>query len=168
MKQSWKIDETGHILIFDSIVISFQRYELRPNGLVDCVPSSLGALPVARDAHDFLLPLAENEAFWVGVTQQKQLDLLWIAVESDGRTVSIPTMEVVVGRPIDGRMNASFARVRTPAASPVDAILLDGRSSGHRASAKVLAVSYDRFEANAGYRPASLDPRSGYRGWRLP
>jgi len=62
---SWTGGSEG--MRFGSLLVSFQRYARPFRDIIATVPSSLGALPVARDNSDFLLPLAFDEAFWIGV-----------------------------------------------------------------------------------------------------
>ena len=61
----WTADRAG--LHCNGLLLSFQRYACPADGIVLELPTSLGALPVGAGAEGFLLPLAEAEAFWIGV-----------------------------------------------------------------------------------------------------
>src|ERR1051325_11801929 len=88
-----------------SLLISFQRFVRPDDNLVDGIPPSLGALPLAYCRGAFLLPLAEEEAFWVGVIfpaskTAKSLELT--ALHSDGRSTPAATLQGPGTKFVDG------------------------------------------------------------------
>jgi hypothetical protein len=73
-------------------VLSFQRFAWPEAGIVKCAPASLGALPVGLSAaQELLLPLAENECFWIGLSAAPATRPIALAV----------TVELRSGRVID-------------------------------------------------------------------
>jgi hypothetical protein len=66
-KPGLRIDASG-VNLYPGLKLSFQRFRSPLDGLVPAQPRSLGALPVALASNgEVLLPLAEDEAFWIGV-----------------------------------------------------------------------------------------------------
>ena len=162
--------------------VSFQRY-VRP--LSDIVPevlaSSLGALPVGLGlASDFIVPVADNEAFWIGLELEHGAmpTLLRLSIEMPGLELCMCAALAVVtsnariaGFPgSDGRMHA-FARVRPTSATEAQLVFCAYLELGNGciAETKIRLVDYGRFVAETGKPPPSpLDANAGYRGWLLP
>ncbi|MEP6587183.1 MAG: hypothetical protein ABJA84_00300 [Polaromonas sp.] len=71
-------------------MLSFQRFARPEAGVVDRAPASLGALPVGLGAaHELILPLADDECFWIGlsVTSATRPIALAVAVELRSRKI---------------------------------------------------------------------------------
>jgi hypothetical protein len=63
----WRVAD-GALLIGDWVELSFQRYPRPSAGTIAEAPSSCGALPVAIiGAGEALVPLAPDEAVWIGL-----------------------------------------------------------------------------------------------------
>lgn len=158
-----EIDATG-LRLGPRLHLSFQRHA-SPPGLQAAArpPPSLGLLPLGRDPRGgFLLPLAEGEAFWIGLDpgEGPPLRLEWsVALAAGGR-------EAQPARSVAGPDRIlAFGGGRTLARALVDR--LDLAVSGATASLRL--VDYATFTAASGQpAPAPLDPRAGYKGWRLP
>lgn len=152
-------------------LVSFQRYPRPPDGTVTQAPRSLGALPVARGAGLFCLPLGEQEAFWLGLlwnNKEDRADLSIDATDAAGGSAAVNSAQgctdpVLLGllRP-DGRFNALC---------PPNCVRLSVRfgSGAANATAVVLVVTPVRYALLTGKQPpATLDLDAGYKGWRLP
>jgi hypothetical protein len=155
----WRAGADG--LSASSLLVSFQRYVRPESGVVARAPGSLGALPVAAAAGEFLVPLADGEAFWIGVTSPA-LDLQAVRLEAvltDRRQPlplrrTAPDLAVAIGleRP-DGGFD-----VLGPS---LVAVAVD--------DALVRVVDPATYQALSGETPPEpLDPACGYGGWRLP
>jgi hypothetical protein len=124
------IELGGLRVLHAGLRLSFQRFQRPADGTMAGAPSSLGALPVgADDGGRLLLPVAEDEAFWIGLgvaDPATRLDLALAVVLADGReldaisgapwdedrprTVSVPETRRIDGVHCpDGRV-AAFAR----------------------------------------------------------
>jgi len=170
--------------------VSFQRFELPADGVVLDVPSSLGALPVGKDSdNSFLLPVAENEAFWIGLVTtgpEPAFVALQVALadgtfvnafsgqrwrEDAAHAVRIDSHAAVAGVPGQGGLFHAFARVATPqfpAARSVR-LVLSQQGDDVICCATVTLVDYATFAALTGLcAPPPLDRDAGYKGWRLP
>jgi hypothetical protein len=164
---------------------------------VSGVPPSLGALPVRTDDSGMLLlPVADDEAFWIGLSvvgSTLRLHLAVAAVLADGRefdaisggswdpdqpqTVGIPETRRVDGiHRSDGRTLA-FARSASSVESSGCAQLVFQAIPATNTPAKermrnmvsLNLVSYETFGTRTGFAPPDpLDSKAGYKGWRLP
>lgn len=152
-----------------ALLISFQRFA-RPaeEPPTAAPPPSLGALPVARSGADFLLPVPDGEAFWIGIMSSVARDLDAVVLEAvgaDGRTRlpserPTPELAVVGGIPLAGGRWAPLDR------GSLAALEL---SVGGQGSAIVRLADPASWAAATGQPPpAPLDPDGGYGGWRLP
>jgi hypothetical protein len=155
----WRAGADG--LRASSLLVSFQRYVRPASGVVTRAPGSLGALPVAAAASEFLLPLADGEAFWIGV-MSPALDLKAVRLEavlSDRRQSlelrrTAPDLAVAAGveRP-DGSFDVLDRSVL--------AVAVDG--------ALVRVVDPPTYQTLSGETPPGpLDPSGGFGGWQLP
>ncbi len=168
---------------------SFQRF-LRPtDGVVRDVPSSLGALPLGcSPSGDFLLPVADEEAFWIGLRSEGAGRRVGLDVDVVGRgptdalsgrpwredaaqSVSIAHRLVIAGiRRADGS-SWVFSRSAAPP-SPVSRsvrLVLFSNGNGVASSVAVVLTDYARFgRLTATSPPSPPDPDAGYKGWRLP
>ena len=166
--------------------MSFQRFQQPADGLAVGAPASLGALPVGVDAEGrLLLPVAEDEAFWIGlgVTEPvTRLDLALAVVLADGReldaisgvpwdgdrprTVSVPEVRRIEGIHRPDRRFAVFARSHS-SESPgcvglgfhaTIAAVGPGREGAphrHRASIFLELADYEAFRTRTGLVPPS-------------
>jgi hypothetical protein len=179
--------------------LSFQRFQSPADGIVTGTPTSLGALPLARDhAGRLLLPVADDEAFWIGLSHTQpagRAELALAVLRADGReldalsgttwaasrpeVISVPESRCISGiRRRDGR-SAVFARSAVSAEGPGCAALTfyitaaapapkTARGKDH-AGTVIELVDYDAFRTRTGVEPPGpLDPAAGYQGWRLP
>jgi hypothetical protein len=133
-----------------------------------------------------LLPVADDEAFWIGVNADREVELA-INVERQGegaidalsgrrwntrapQTISLVSFAIIAGvRRDDG---ALWAFVRAPsgnAAPTCSAIGFFTHNGGLRMLLRVRLVNYASFARRTGRKPpAAIDPNAGYKGFRLP
>jgi hypothetical protein len=167
------------------LAVSFQRFATPACGIIDDLPRSLGALPVAAAGDGTLLvPLADDEAFWIGVSTLHpgaRAEISASALLADGRvraeaTILVTGASRLPGMPReDGRFDA-FTRAATPASPGVRAVTLrcrigrrGGRALARVAAATVWLADPMTFRIRTGHSPLSpLDAEAGYGGWRLP
>ena len=164
-EQQWEASVAG--MHFGALLISFQRFALPPTCVVEDVPSSLGALPVAWTPDCFLLPVADDEAFWIGVIFPAATDMGALVLESfssDGERTLRATVEparnaILAGivRP-DGKIKTFCRRSVAELRGRID----------HR-SARICLTDYESYSLRTGKpAPMPLDPASGFGGWHLP
>lgn len=167
------------------LAVSFQRFATPADGIIDDLPRSLGALPVAAAGEGTLLvPLADDEAFWIGLSTPRagtRAEISASVLLADGRVRREATILVTAAsrlpgmRREDGRFDA-FTRAATSASPGVRAVTLACRIGrrGGRAPARVVAATVwladpATFRVRTGQSPpAPLDAEAGYGGWRLP
>lgn len=137
--------------------VSFQRYAA--GAAIDPPPPSLGALLPARTAAgEWLLPVAPQEAFWIGCEARMALRLALEVLARDGTRGGL--VRDVAG---PDRIAGFSGRAFTLAAVERLHFATD---SGF---AVVRVVDYGEFTGATGrVQPVPLDPGAGYRGWRLP
>ena len=154
-------------LKFATALISFQRFSRPVGDVVEGAPRSLGALPVGRAASGFLLPVADNEAFWIGAMLSRDPDPDSVTIMADrltGGRVCVARLDrrqttIIAGmiRP-DGRFDI-FSR------HSISAI----EATAHGRTVRVEPVDPALYAAVTGDRAAEpLDPAAGFGGWRLP
>jgi hypothetical protein len=91
------------------LTVSFQRYRRPARDFLDLPPRSWGALPIGRGRDgDLLLPLGEDEAFWLGLSSKENAPLILVCVTS--------------GATLDGITGASAAK--TPSQSALSGVLV--------------------------------------------
>ena len=182
---AWAAGAAG--LAFDGLVLSFQLY-LPAAGVAPGVPPpSLGAVrPRPGPGGEYLVPLREDEAVWIGLVR-----------EGRGAAPRLAALGWLGGHAHDLRSGRRVAagRAPTPACAPVETWPgLKRRRGGWRpfalaeaggcerlefraardggpgfARARVRLVPPAEFEARTGCpAPPPADPAAGYRGWRLP
>lgn len=144
------------MLLPPGLHLSFQRYAAPPGGHApERVPASLGLLPVGEADGELLLPLAEGEAFWIG------LEAAWpvrLVLAVDGGRLALERLVAGADR-IAGVEGLAFSRAGVGSL----------RLATDEAEATLRLVDYGEFTARTGRAaPAPLDPRAGYGGWRLP
>ncbi len=190
----WRVEPEG-LSLGALLRISFQRCARPSEGVHYRSPSSLGALPLfACGFNEFLLPIAEDEAVWFGLSTPNAQAPVQLLVKA--KTHIQGTLNVCSGRPwqedsashrtflgistIDGIYRDdqtvwAFQRcASTPGSPTCEELSLQARQhlsrQGEQASkeAGVRFVDYAVFEAAAGYVPAALDRNAGYGGWLLP
>src|ERR1043166_1999084 len=154
-------------LRFGSLLISFQRFVRPDDNLVDAIPPSLGALPLAYCRGAFLLPLAEEEAFWVGVifpTSKTAKSLELTALHSDRRRTPAATLQGPGTKFVDGLKRADG---KSEALGRPGLVELRVRLGKHTAHIRLVdPVVYTTSTGEAA--PTPLDRSAGYGGWRLP
>jgi hypothetical protein len=156
---AWRAGPDG--LTIGARSISFQRFVRPADGTVAGAPASLGALPVAASAGDFLVPVGDGEAFWIGLMGPGGIALEAV-LPGERRALTprsrAPELAVVAGLPRpDGRFDVLGA-----------GLLAVQVSFGGR-TAQVRLTPPDAYQAATGEpAPEPLDPSSGYGGWRLP
>jgi hypothetical protein len=76
--------EPGGLHIPLGLLVSFQRYPRPAGNIIIETPSSLGTLPVGMDQNGhFVLPVADNEAFWIGLDPLETESTIWLSVGID-------------------------------------------------------------------------------------
>lgn len=164
-ERQWKASVAG--LHFGALLVSFQRFALPPAGVVEGAPSSLGALPVASASDCFLLPVADDEAFWIGVIFPAATEIGALVLEvfsPDGERTLRATVEPSRNAVIAGMVQPD-GRTRTFCRRSVAEFRV---RVGHR-SARVCLTDYASYSIRTGEpAPLPLDPSSGFGGWRLP
>jgi hypothetical protein len=165
--------------------VSFQRAPCPGSGVLDRLPPSWGALPVARTgAGDLLVPVPADELVWIGLVRDAAAPAEAVSVvvllEPGGPT------DALTGRPAGG---APPTRLLVPPARAVPGIAR--ATGGWWALARVMAgsvapacravelragdrlllarlVSPADFRARTGTEIPPLDPDAPYGGGRLP
>jgi hypothetical protein len=109
--------DRGQVHLPSRIVLTFQRFAWPSGGVIERAPSSLGALPVGIGvARDLVLPLADDECFWIGVS---------LAPEVAGRAMAID-VELADGEHIDATTGATFDDERPGLVMLPDTPRIDG------------------------------------------
>lgn len=163
--RNWQSGRGG--LFIDNALASFQRYLCPSNKVVGEAPPSHGALPIAPAGDHFVLPLPDQEAFWVGILLPKDWDhreLHFSAMHVDGRRLvserfTRPGMFVVTGikRP-DGQSEVFCAE-------SVSELFLTCAGE----IARVVVCDPRTFVARTGQAPPeTFDPNATFGGWMLP
>jgi len=161
----WQSGRGG--LFTDDAVVSFQRYLCPSDKVVADAPSSHGALPVAPAGNHYLLPLPDQEAFWVGIVLPKDWDrgkLQFVAMHADGRVLvseqfTRPGMFVVPGIK---RSDGQFDVFRLESVSEL-LLTRAGRI------ARIVICDPRAFVVRTGQAPPeTFDPNAVFGGWRLP
>jgi hypothetical protein len=161
----WQSGRGG--LFIDDAVISFQRYQCPSDKFVLEAPSSHGALPIAPEGDHYLLPLPDQEAFWVGIILPKDWNrrkLHFAAMHADGSVLvsehfTRPGMFVVTGIK---RSDGQFDVFRLESVSE----LLLTSAGG---IARVVVCDPRTFVVRTGQPPPeTFDPDAAFGGWRLP
>ena len=164
-RRVWQSDRGG--LFIDYAVVSFQRYLCPSDKIVGDTPSSYGALPVAPEGDHYLLPLPDQEAFWVGVILPKDWDrgtLSFAAMHADGGVLvseqfARPGMFAIPGiKRSDGQFDV-FCR------GSVSELQLAGAGG----IARILVSDPRTYGVRTGQAPPeAFDPNAAFGGWRLP
>jgi hypothetical protein len=167
MDEPWTAGAAGMSL--DSWLVSFQRYARPVRDRILTTPSSLGALPVRPWEGTFLLPVGQNEAFWIGVTPSETTGFGKIELRGAhvGNGVErLPTH--AMGSETRGAVASGWAQsdgsVEVFCVDTITCIFLSVRAH----TAEVLLVDPKTFAARTGLEPPPLDCTAGYAGWRLP
>jgi hypothetical protein len=190
----WRIEPEG-LALGTLLRISFQRCVRPSDGVHYRSPSSLGALPLfACGFSEFLLPIAEDEAVWLGLSTPNAQAPVQLLVKA--KTDSQGMLNAYSGRPWqeDNASHRSFLGISTidgiyrddqtvwafqrcaptPESPACERLSLQARQhpprQGEQVSqeAMVRFVDYAVFEGAAGYVPPPLDRDAGYGGWLLP
>lgn len=179
--------EASGLRLDGTLGVSFQRF-LRPAGALSELPGSLGALPVGPgpDA-TFVLPVADDEAFWVGLSTEAAAPLrVSLLAELAGagavdalsgepanirapRVVEVARFAAVPGIAAADGSRRPFARADGAFACRSLRILLRDDMDAVLASATVALADYATFARLSGRAPPpTLDPEAGFKGYRLP
>lgn len=179
----WTPGDGGHGLRFGALAVSFQRFRRPLDGGVTAIPRSLGALPVAVSRiGGFILPLADDEAFWIGLSTETdaQYRVSISATGCGGGTFDIAAVQLLVetlvhvaGIPGPRGYFSVLARVGEPAAQGIAELRLAARCGrdavGKVRTAAIRLVDYATFaEDSSRSPPATLDPGAAYKGILLP
>ena len=165
----WTAGRAG--LHCDGLLLSFQRYACPADSIVLELPTSLGALPVGAGAEGFLLPLAEAEAFWIGVMggggPANPWPLAIAAVDRTGVTLPIASIASKADAFLPGypRPDGRWGALSRGGCSM---LLIEVGRTNAIPGATVRLVSPPEYAALTGQAaPPPLDPSAGYGGWRL-
>jgi hypothetical protein len=169
------------------LTISFQRFEAPAGGLIQEPPSSLGALPVGEtDRGEWLLPVADREAFWIGVNAEPAAEFaVRVDTQRDGvldalsggrwdapapQVTRVAAFVIIAGIPRgDGWLWAFTRRPKGEAAPACLAVALVVRNEHHQGIVEVRLVDYPDFSAQTGRPPPrAINLDAGYKGFLLP
>lgn len=185
----------GRLELGRGLLLTFQRFFYPSGGSVDQPPASLGALPVGRNALGaWLLPLADDECFWIGMADNRELAPAMLAVRAELGDAAL--VDAITGQPWDARHagelrlpgTAWLAGLRQPGSEPSWTVFSNSslvpaaqrcisltfrlRAPGDQGAGIVTRlelVNYARFFSETGIRPpAPMDADAAYKGWRLP
>ena len=177
------------------VSLTFQRFFYPSVGSVDQPPASLGALPVGCNALGaWLLPLADDECFWIGMSENRELAPAMLAVRAELGDAAL--LDAVTGQPWDARHAGELALPGTawlaglrqpgsgslwtvfsnsslvPAAQRCISLTFRLRARGDHGAGmatRLELVNYARFFSETGIRPpAPMEADAAYKGWRLP
>jgi len=178
---SLRLAAAGYGLALGKLVtLSFQRFATPDPGIIDAAPPSLGALPVALGGPGIaLVPLADGEAFWIGLSAGAPGTV--VSLRARGRNgdwheafpdasiglAGVPRI-AGLGRP-DGRFDV-LHRARGPGDEAGFASLCITAAAGRAAEVATLQLLGPAafVEATGAPAPPPLDPGAGYDGWRAP
>lgn len=188
----------GGLLLPPGLLVSFQRYQCPPDGIIAKTPASLGVLPLGFDDHrNVLLPLGEDEAFWIGFSFPVPVQSFWLAVkvltsngeerdafgggfwkEDQPQAVRLPGTQRLDGLLRGDGYFDSFFRctsinrrffLKELHMTLYDTILKSSLNRMPLDRVHVRLESYSSFARLTGHPPPDpLDPTAGYRGWYLP
>jgi len=181
----------GGLILPPGLHVSFQRYARPPDNVIAQAPSSLGALPVAPSASgELALPVAPDEAFWIGFEMMQAGTHVQLAVRFESPNegavdalsgarwtdrhatwIDVPPHSSVEGIALPQGGLRPFARTRTAHEEDSNALLALTTRAGADDSdcIRVLLVDYGKFETLTGRaRPTPLDRDAQYQGWLLP
>jgi hypothetical protein len=193
LNSPWRIEPDG-LHLGGLLRVSFQRC-LRPaHGIHRAPPRSLGALPIGRNAEgELLVPMALNEAIWLGVSTLGDSAYLLVGAATEKHGL----VNVRSGRPLaeDGASHFSvsgpsaiqgifrdsttwwaFQRAPAEKAAVCHWLFLgpssappSGRNAAPFFQDGIHLVDYDDFSRATGLEaPKPIDPADGYGGWLLP
>jgi hypothetical protein len=166
---------------------------LRPaDGIYHSPPRSLGCLPFGKHDSTVLVPVANNEAFWLGISALGPACRLRVTVQ----TVAHGQLNARSGRPTQEDDSSHFVITRFTAVQGVYrpeggwwpfqrlqqndspachelylAATVQDASQNNLSTVRttVCLVDYPEFARLTGLpQPKPLDPSSGYEGWLLP
>lgn len=185
----------GRLELGRGVILTFQRFFYPAGGSVDQPPASLGALPVGRNALGaWLLPLADDECFWIGMSENRELAPAMLAVRAELGDAAL--LDALTGQPWDARHagelalpgTAWLAGLRQPGSGPLWTVFSNSslvpaaqrcisltfrlRARGDHGAGiatRLELVNYARFFSETGIRPpAPMEADAAYKGWRLP
>lgn len=144
--------------------VSFQRFAWPAGGWIAEVPGSLGALPVAACGADFLLPVGDGEAFWIGLSLSPGAAPapVGITVERhDGTILQSGTLLVPPARWFAGFPDRNGIAVLD--------VAIAWLTVHCEAVARIELAGWEAFAERTGAAaPEALNPSAAYGSWRLP
>jgi len=158
----WQAGHTG--LHLDGLRISFQRFALGADQRLHRAPASLGALPVAKADDVFLIPLAEDEGFWLGLESEHTNPIALEIRDHDGSWVTVASRDLTAFSLVQG-LTLPDGSVRPFSLHwPTRLRIRVGSHVAHVDPCD--RVSYTSRTGEPA--PPPLDPSSAFGGWRLP
>lgn len=186
----------GQLALGPHLILTFQRFRYPPTGLVERPPASLGALPIGRSASGaWLLPLADGECFWIGMSESRAVAPSMLAVMAELGDAT--RLDAVSGQPWDERSHGELALpgalwlagMRKEGIQPVVWKVFGQKHSAPAAAScvsltfrlrscdageddittRIDIVDYVNFTHATGVAaPLPMDDAAAYQGWRLP
>ena len=178
-----------------AVNLTFQRFRHPPAATLERPPASLGALPVGCNALGaWLLPLADDECFWIGMSENRALAPAMLAVRAELGDAAL--VDAVTGQPWHAQHAGELALPGTlwlaglrqagdpprwtvfsnnplaPAAQRCISLTFRLRARGDHGAGlatRLELVNYARFFSETGIPPPPpMDAEAAYKGWRLP
>jgi hypothetical protein len=148
-------------------LVSFQRFPLPLSATVDHAPPSYGALPVAPAPSGFLLPLAQGEAFWIGILMSSDTRPASVVVRArrqDGQWIDVAGTKESSITVVTGEMQPDMTfKVFSLQSTSAISVECEGCCT------RIDLTDPLTFSAITGQPgPEPLDSTSAYGGWRLP
>lgn len=183
MTFDWKLDELGFGVKFGSLAVSFQRFDVPRSGLLPARPTSFGALPVGQvEDSQFLLPLADDEAFWIGISSRNGAECsvrvsatLKSDAEADlsGGWKPVPPSLQIMGVLTNDHRLTALSRTGYGRVAGIGSIIIfvsvKSTDETEKGAIEIQTVDYPTFARLTGRRPpAELDPEASYKGHLLP
>ena len=145
--------DLGRIRLADAVYVYLQR-TIAPSAPLpaDVAPRAYGLAPAAvGPSGSVVVAVAQGEAVWLGLQAVDPSRPTTVSVSVEGLEAVV--VEVPPVSRLAGQMFRTGDRMT---------ILSEGASAG------LELVSPERFQELTGTVPEPLDPKSGYKGWRLP
>ena len=163
MRTGWECTREG--LRHAQTLVSFQRFPKPAGPIVAGAVRSFGALTPELVDTDIVLPLADDDAFWIGAmpSDGDADELALHAGLSDGRQIALSGTQ---HGSLLSIMGFADGGAQQPLARPL-VTSIDIRAGSDAVS--VTIVSPDEFTRLTGRNgPEPLRDDSAYKGWRLP
>lgn len=169
-----------------TLLASFQRFQRPANAILTGIPTSLGALPIGSSSEDFLLPVGDDEGFWIGLQCEGPMriglkvytadtcvaDALSGNPWSDERAyrLNVAPFGAIAGIFRSARSWWTLARSAAPPcpASRCLRIVIFDTADRIATSALVHLISPKQFQDVTGIAVPAFDLDAGCKGWLLP